>query len=258
MREKNNKTGLIISLLVIVFLVVVLAYLFSDKLFLSRNTNYTDTSDGNVTCMYNKLKSNSELTTSDYEEIADAISKNNDGLDIDLETVSVSLNNNEYVYKVEFELSEKVGSYKLEDYFWKENGIWKSLGAGSMHPIDEIQNITSKICNSCGNCAINNTCSFEVLSDPSGLSQADKNEIVTLIESRTENNQVDLDTLKISSYDKNIYKVDFELKDKTGSYVLLDYVWKENGIWKSLGAGSDFDNEQIETLQGVISASCNK
>ena len=164
---------------------------------------------------------------------------------------------NEYIYKVDFELKEKSGAYRLTDYVWMENGSFKNYGAGSMITIDDLKNIESKICSTCGNCSNKSTCSFEVLSNADILSNFEKNEILSLIEAESENNKVDLETLKISLYDNYIYKVEFELKEKIGSYVLEDYVWKENGMFKSLGAGSNHDKEELETLQGVINVACN-
>ena len=258
MKEKDNKVRLLTSLLVILAIAIALAYLFSDKLVLRRTNGASNVSDGNgkSTCIYSKLKTTSELTTSDTEAIIETIEKNNN-IVIDSETVKINLLN-DYIYEVAFELIEKNGSYALADYVWKESGSYKTYGAGSMHSKDELNSIEKKICDSCGNCAVNNTCSYEQLPDPTLLINADKEEIISTIERENKNVFIDKATLDISAYDKNIYQVNFETKEKVGAFRLIDFVWKENGIWRSLGAGSDFSKEQLETLQGVISIACEK
>ena len=259
MKEKNNKLKLIIFLLIIALITVLLAYLFSDKLALTRNNKdvkeESGASSNKLACVYNKLTSTSDLTSSDIESIISLMEKKLDNLAIENSSVKINMYN-DYIYKIEFELIEKTGAYLFEDYVWKENNGFKSLGPGSSHTTDEIEKIESKICGSCGNCNVNKACSYEKLNEPESLPNVEKENIISAIEKQDGYTKIDYDTLKISLYDKYIYKVEFELNEKVGAYKLEDYFWKENGSWKSLGAGSSFTKDELETLQGVISVAC--
>jgi len=252
--EKNKKTSFIIVIVIISVIALSLVYIFSNELsFKNKDNSGKSNLNNNLSCKYKMLKNPSDLNDEEIKSIASVLEKSMNGNSIDMNTLKISLYSNN-IYRIDFELFDKVGAYVLIDYVWNEDGVWKNLGSGSDIEVSSIDSLQKKICDECGNC--NSKCKYATLTNPSSLTNADKKQIIDSIQNNNDNCEIDEATFSINLIEEKIYEVNFELVDKVGAYNIVDLVWNENGVWKDLGIGSSYTKDQLDELKGVINIEC--
>lgn len=103
----------------------------------------------------------------------------------------------------------------------------------------------------------NKTCSYKKLTEPSKISDLEKNEIIKFLESRGKS--IDSNTLKVSkAISEYAYEVSYEFKQKIGSYQIVELIYNQNGKWYShTGEGSAYTIDQANGLKTKICSECS-
>lgn len=156
MKEKKSNGLLVVVAILCLLIGLVGGYFLFGKEVLNANNKDDEQTIANdmKKCKYNKLKSTSELTNSEIDEILKLVNRSS------AEIVSVD----EYMYEVYSEVFD-VGPDVEKSFYttvWKENGQWvKGEILNSRYNSDE----ESFICKECGECVQTNN-KLTVVSDP--------------------------------------------------------------------------------------------